>query len=86
LPWAQEVPSSNLGAPTKNISRVFFNLGILALTPGVYIVLHREVFSIRRVRKDHASPRFVGSLLLKGTPGHERQGAPAARVVPGLSG
>jgi len=26
LPWAQEVPSSNLGAPTKNISRVFFYL------------------------------------------------------------
>ena len=26
LTWAQEVPSSNLGAPTKNISRVFFYL------------------------------------------------------------
>src|SRR5258708_23685566 len=26
LPWAQDVPSSNLGAPTKNISRVFFYL------------------------------------------------------------
>jgi hypothetical protein len=26
LPWAQEVPSSNLGAPTKSISRVFFYL------------------------------------------------------------
>jgi len=23
LPWAQEVPSSNLGAPTKNISSAF---------------------------------------------------------------
>ena len=23
LPWAQEVPGSNPGAPTKNISRVF---------------------------------------------------------------
>src|SRR5437773_5706600 len=26
LPWAQEVPGSNPGAPTKNISRVFFYL------------------------------------------------------------
>jgi hypothetical protein len=26
LPWAQEAPGSNPGAPTKNISRVFFSL------------------------------------------------------------
>jgi hypothetical protein len=26
LAWAQEVPGSNPGAPTKNISRVFFYL------------------------------------------------------------
>ena len=26
LAWAQEVPGSNPGAPTKNISRVFFHL------------------------------------------------------------
>jgi len=26
LPWAQEVPSSNLGAPTKIIFRIFFRL------------------------------------------------------------
>jgi hypothetical protein len=26
LPWAQEAPGSNPGAPTKNISRVFFYL------------------------------------------------------------
>jgi hypothetical protein len=32
LPWAQEVPGSNPGAPTKNISRVFFYLLKAAFT------------------------------------------------------
>jgi len=33
LPWAQEAPGSNPGAPTKNISRVFFSLLKAPFTP-----------------------------------------------------
>jgi len=34
LPWAQEVPSSNLGAPTKCIQRIFFSLSKVLFTPN----------------------------------------------------
>ena len=33
LPWAQEAPGSNPGAPAKNISRVFFSLLKAPFTP-----------------------------------------------------
>ena len=32
LTWAQEVPSSNLGAPTKCIQRIFFSLSKVLFT------------------------------------------------------
>jgi L-asparaginase len=43
----------------QNLTESLFAAGIL--NPGVYVVIHGEMFPIYRVRKDHAAGRFVWS-------------------------
>ena len=35
-------------------------LAVRILDPGIYVVMHNQVFPIDRVRKDHQTSRFVG--------------------------
>ena len=62
LPWAQEVPSSNLGAPTKNISRVFFYLLKAPFTSNPICGIladRRSQFASRLVSKSSPHDEFA---------------------------
>jgi L-asparaginase len=43
----------------QNLTESFFAARVLA--PGIYVVMHNQVFPVDRVKKDHALARFVGS-------------------------
>jgi L-asparaginase len=43
----------------QNLTESFFASRVLA--PGVYVVMHNEVFPIDRVRKDRENARFIAT-------------------------
>ncbi len=43
----------------QNLTESLFAVRIL--TPGIYVVMHGQLFPVDRVRKDHALGRFVAT-------------------------